>query len=360
MRAQADDIARGVASFAALEAQLAQEAQALARHLDRPHALLDPRAVDRMWSGIAAIERHYRQAVTTLNQPRAALLPGDPRNGLILRQAQRFGAERLALWPKVARLLARVVAGHHAPLVTTRSEAVTGRESGAVNNLMRLLAQAANPLASEQGRAVPGRFHDISLSGAHFLDLCGGAYRLSRALRLRRPLRFLDVGCGGGSKLVAASSFFEEAVGLEIDEGYVTNARDWLGRIGADGTRVIGGDALTFTGYADFDVIYFYRPFSDGALQSRLEEHILAQAGPGKILIAPLTTALHRVEPPACLRLCNALFLTGTSADQARSVLGEAETIGPDVALPDPTLAQRAGFWTPILETARDRGFVGR
>ena len=348
-----------LATFARLEARLADLSGQIAQLLvERDPSAFAPH-VDRVWTQMKALEHPYRQALAALSQPAVAarVSARNPLAGGQVRQAARYGGERVRLWPRVEALLSRVLAPHHAPLVTEASRQVRGREDGAVNNLMRILAAAANPEADRQSEAMAGSYADISLSGAYFLDLCSAAYRVALAQGRPRPVRFLDIGSGGGSKLVAASSYFEDVTGLEYNPDYVRRSRHWLDSVGAEDLALIEGDALAFEGYGDFDVIYFYRPLREPSLQAEMEERVVRQARPGTIVIAVLTVALHGMDAPVCARLSNAIFVTGTDAESLSDFRQRAERIGPDVGLHDPTLQERAGFWVPILDAARRRGF---
>lgn len=84
-------------------------------------------------------------------------------------------------------------------------------------------------------------------------------------------IKFLDVGCGIGTTLLLANSFFR-AYGLEINKklwkvaNQFTAPRDW---------SEIGGiyhiNALKFNEYHKFDVIYYYSPILNLELQQKLE-----------------------------------------------------------------------------------------
>ena len=89
--------------------------------------------------------------------------------------------------------------------------------------------------------------------------------------------KFLDVGCGTGTKMTIARELFGlMPYGIERDQAMAKNAKH-------RGT-VMQGDALDFPDYRVFDLIWLYRPFRDPDKESSLEGKIMAQAKSGAIL----------------------------------------------------------------------------
>lgn len=96
--------------------------------------------------------------------------------------------------------------------------------------------------------------------------------------------KFVDVGCGIGSKLALAQAFGFVTYGVEIDPELAKIAR----RICYGGSmNIIEGDALE-QDYGEYDVVYFYRPFAEEKLEKRLEQRIVTTAKPGAIILANL------------------------------------------------------------------------
>ena len=99
-----------------------------------------------------------------------------------------------------------------------------------------------------------------------------------------RPLTFVEVGCGIGRNLnmMRAQGLvpIAKAVGFDVIPDYVETAR----RLHGFGENVFVQDAMTFD-YAGFDLVFFYRPFSDGAMQIAFEEHLMDSVKPGAIII---------------------------------------------------------------------------
>ena len=93
--------------------------------------------------------------------------------------------------------------------------------------------------------------------------------------------KFIDVGCGIGNILLIAEQFGFDVYGIEKDEYPFQVA-----------TRLIGDDQIsqddiwTYDRYNVYDVIYYFRPFSDREPQLRFEKLIEDNLKVGGILIA--------------------------------------------------------------------------
>ena len=168
--------------------------------------------------------------------------------------------------------------------------------------------QALNPLSDAEIKAheAKGAFRYIPYRINAFLEQLQVAIT-ARSI-LGKGLKFIDVGCGIGTKVLLAQLQGCEAYGLEINPKYVAVARRLLPDIGPFDTpksrclkrkravpRIIRGDALTFD-YSPYDIIYFYCPqrkVSNGkgmmvSFEMQLEEQILKTATPGSVVIANL------------------------------------------------------------------------
>lgn len=94
--------------------------------------------------------------------------------------------------------------------------------------------------------------------------------------------RFLDVGCGPGTKMAVASLLFGlKTDGIEFDTAMALKAA-FVNREG----NICNGDALYWDDgwYGDYDIIWLYRPFRDANLEKRLEDRIRFEMKPGAIL----------------------------------------------------------------------------
>lgn len=105
------------------------------------------------------------------------------------------------------------------------------------------------------------------------------------------PGKFLDVGCGIGSKLLVAQSYGFQVSGLEVRPEYVSVAR-----IICPNADVILGDAMEFTRYGEYDFIYCYRPFKEDSKEDQLEDRIIAQMKSGAWVFLPHRNWLPQTE----------------------------------------------------------------
>jgi SAM-dependent methyltransferase len=95
------------------------------------------------------------------------------------------------------------------------------------------------------------------------------------------PPRFLDVGCGIGNILLFAEQFGFEAFGIEKDEYPFQVAARLIGE-----ENIAQADIWTYDNYGDYEVLYYYRPFSGREQQLRFERLIEDSMKTGSILIA--------------------------------------------------------------------------
>lgn len=99
--------------------------------------------------------------------------------------------------------------------------------------------------------------------------------------------RFLDVGCGIGTKLLLAEEIFGLDVrGVERVPEFVKEARQC-------GLIVAEADALGWDGYGEFDIVFFNRPFHDNDVQAQLEQQVWADMKSGAVVIA-----VNLIAPP--------------------------------------------------------------
>ncbi|MCK0149299.1 class I SAM-dependent methyltransferase [Marivita sp. S6314] len=212
-----------------------------------------------------------------------------------------------------------------------------------------------NPQPQSDAASDHACFPDIGLSNSVFHQHLHAAYRLLLAQRRQGPIRFLDVGCGAGLKVYTALRYFDEAQGFDFDAGYVEAGKRFLALDNEANAEIFEQDALTYDSYADFDVIYFYRPARDFDVLSEMEDRIVDLSKPGTVLIAPYERFSSRFEDLGCGQVDGHVYLSHTSQRQADVWRRKAELIGQYV-LKDPESPLRT-IWSPIADVSRQNGY---
>ncbi len=91
--------------------------------------------------------------------------------------------------------------------------------------------------------------------------------------------RFLEVGCGIGTRMLIAREMFGlDVSGIERVPEYVAQAKEL-------GLSVECIDALGWEGYGTFDVVWLNRPFRDPEMELALEGQIWAEVEPGTVVL---------------------------------------------------------------------------
>jgi len=228
-----------------------------------------------------------------------------------------------------------------------------------VNLFLASMHKVANPAADTQGADAKnhGCHLDIPYPMEWFSEMISAAHRICLALQRQRPLRFLDVGCGGGTKVLAATTCFDVCDGLEYDSNTVTTGRRFLELLAPEQCKLIHGDALEFSGYGEYDVIYFYRPLTTRLRLLAMEERIFDQAGPGTVLIT--AGGLYTADPHSrdIHNLANNIYITGMSEGEASEICRTAEQMGPMVPGFGRKPVSNPGYWAPLLEVSALNGY---
>jgi 2-polyprenyl-3-methyl-5-hydroxy-6-metoxy-1,4-benzoquinol methylase len=134
--------------------------------------------------------------------------------------------------------------------------------------------------ASQIGDAIKGdNYAFVPFPCGAFVDLIIEAFTV---LGSDTSKKFLDIGCGIGTKVILATSLFD-SYGIEYDEVYCEKAKSLgLNRVGLV-------DAMLFDKYDQFDLLYYYRPIHDSAKYREFESKVHAEMRPGA-LVAPMHT----------------------------------------------------------------------
>ncbi len=90
---------------------------------------------------------------------------------------------------------------------------------------------------------------------------------------------FVDIGCGFGNVMLFAEQLDFRVYGIEKDQASLEIARRLF-----EPEQLIEADIRSYSGYGDFDVVYYFCPLTEG--ERAFEEFVEDQLKPGAILIA--------------------------------------------------------------------------
>ena len=319
----------------------------------------DAAAITRALARITQLSHRFVQFLPTIAQHRKARIDSD--GPLSPQQEHAWGQLNTRLytartwvgdWPRIEALVRAQIPPKRRRLYVTPGP-VAAAQHLATDRLLDTLRGVLNTADQAEDARDKGCFADIAFPHTGFTAHVHAAHRVALAQSLRHPPRFLDVGCGGGLKLLAARVWFQTADGLEYDPGYAEAARGLIDRSGTGGCRVIEADGLSWTGYDGYDVIYFYRPMRDNDLLRALETQILAHARPGALIIAPYKMFAYRFAELGCAALADGLYVKGLAPRAATALRRRAELIGPVPSVAPP---RAPSIWDPILEASRRNG----
>ncbi len=92
-------------------------------------------------------------------------------------------------------------------------------------------------------------------------------------------LKFVDIGCGFGNVMLFAEQLEFRVFGLEKDEASLEVARSLF-----DPEQLIEEDIRHYSGYDQFDIVYYFCPLTEG--QREFERFVEDRMKKGAILIA--------------------------------------------------------------------------
>jgi SAM-dependent methyltransferase len=153
------------------------------------------------------------------------------------------------------------------------------------------------------------RFHSAVSEAVKFVDNPTGRYN---------TVKFLDVGCGLGQKVYLATIMGMDAEGLDFMAEYVKKAKELIDFYSEleywsahHKDLIFRANALTFKRYAQYDMIYFYRPIAEQNGQMKLEKRILKTAKVGAVAVvvyAPVLFVPEEAEKYGWIRVADATW----------------------------------------------------
>lgn len=236
----------------------------------------------------------------------------------------------LASWDKLERALDLARAGASHPLRPLPDD--PGPTTSALIEGLIALDRATGQTEAAKAH---GCYPFVALHPVHFSNLCHAGRRVLAASGAPEKAAFLDVGAGAGSKLPIAAHYFHRLDGIEFDAGYVAEAARVLSTGASPRCRVFAGDALTFDHYADYDVIYLFRPMSDEPKLRQLESRVAAKARRNAIILAPYSSFGERAAANGLHAVTREVYLKCADAAEAEALAERAARTGPEVARPE-------------------------
>ena len=191
----------------------------------------------------------------------------------------------------------------------------------------------------------PGHHGDLPYPSSDFLRYAMAARRICLAMDKHAP-SFLDVGCGIGLKVLQAAELFTRADGLEYEASHAAVGQTMLQRAGRPEARIFHADALCFTEYAAYDVLYAYKPMYGEALE-QMEARLIGQARPGTLLIAPYAEFGPRFEAYGCARIEGFLYII-RPPKTLPAILKRAAKVGCVLPAPPKNDYTETGFLAPL------------
>lgn len=265
--------------------------------------------------------------------------------------------QRLAQWPAIAEALHRVIRQASLPLLPDlpSPDSALAVQGSLQDRIWARVHGAQAPPGLRPAIRANGQYEDIPYPVQDFLRQMQLARRVGVVLG-KAQLRFLDVGCGTGLKVMMAAEMLGQADGLEYLPNLAASARRMLRRAGMGHSRVHIGDALRFDGFARYDLIYFYKPIHDPDQLSALEARIVAQARPGTILIAPYAGFAQRRNGQGCSPVAGHVHVTGREARKMGQLLRHVQAVG--FGDPRPPADPPQGFVAPLAAVLRAWGHL--
>lgn len=342
-----------------IEAELFKQTRVLAEFLALPPCERSTPGFAKIWRPIS---RNRVALRTALRERGSALVDPQQRAGggsEIERQMSYNAANRrLRIWPRIEDLVNKQLMPERRVLMPPDADFMDGAHNRYLNHIYAALHTLALPSAEAMRVSISDAHPDIALPATHFEALMLAASRICRAQSRTTPPKFLDVGCGGGTKVYAALPYFQAAHGLENDTSKVAMAEAVMQKLDVPAGSIHEGDARTFKRYADYDVIYFFRPLRNSEGLKEMEDEILHQARPGTVLIAPYAGFSAERDDMRCSMIVPTIYIAGVGPTQVEKLRDQAELIGTEAPAHDIANDSTLGYWRPVIAASARNGFA--
>lgn len=132
-----------------------------------------------------------------------------------------------------------------------------------------------------------------------------------QALEVQSSDCLLDVGCGKGGVLRGAAVFpFKRIVGIDIDPRLIEIAKNNFKILGlSDKIECSVEDALTYQGYHQFNIFFFFNPFGEEIMRTVVDKIIKTNVGKERFFIIYHNPVYYKIiENAGCFRKIKELF----------------------------------------------------
>jgi hypothetical protein len=318
-----------------IESKIKGAMDQLALELDRPVSSRNMEACEDFWIEAVSSKAKLHRVFRDLDALDVETRKPKGVKARVAREAESFlkaARARYRAWKKVEDMVAGQVNPERRDLDSQRPAIIAPvTVFDSINDLfVESMHRFANPNPQREDAFKYECFADIPLPMRYFGSLMATAYKICLAQKRGRPLKFLDVGSGGGTKVLAAATCFEICHGLEYDDDYAAAGAQMLSCVMPKRCKNIHGDGLKFEHYADYDVIYLYRPMRDPDLLREMENRIIETSRPGTIIVAPYDIRRGAEEFGAREITAN-IWITGSTREEIDALYEEASYIGDGV-----------------------------
>lgn len=163
---------------------------------------------------------------------------------------------------------------------------------------------------------------DFTMRDTHLLREGGGLHGYSktnekhireifRMLEINEEDCLLDIGCGKGCVLREATLYpFKKIVGIDVDSRLIEIAKKNFKILKlSDKVKPIAENALTYQGYGQFNIFFFFNPFGENIMRSVIDRIVKDNVKKKRVFIIYHNPVYHKViEDVECFILLKELY----------------------------------------------------